>query len=166
MQIGKNLFALCGLLAVTVSATTAQSPMPAIVPVANANAAGVAQPSKPVVADEGDEASGRIEDAVEGDHRATRIPDDRRLTGTDAIEHREHVGAIREGDVLGRRGAVAADVVADHAVAGRDERRHHRVPGTQVDDRARDGRRQDTAAGGLRRPPVRAARAARQSAPV
>ncbi|HEV2095000.1 MAG TPA: hypothetical protein VGQ82_00705, partial [Chthoniobacterales bacterium] len=55
MQIGKTLFALCGLLVVTVSATTAQSPMPTIVPVANA--ASAAQPSKPVVANEDDEAT-------------------------------------------------------------------------------------------------------------
>ena len=44
------------------------------------------------------------------------------------------VGARRELDVLGRRSAVTARVVADDPVAGRDERRDHRVPRAQVGD--------------------------------
>lgn len=99
MQIGKNLFALCGLLAVTVSATRAQSPMPTIVPVANANAAGVAQPSKPVVADEGDQATIKMLQEMKAANREILRKQEAALAALDELEK-----AAEQIRILSKRG--------------------------------------------------------------
>lgn len=99
MQIGKNLFALCGLFAVTVSTTGAQSPTPITVPVANANAAGAAQPSKPAIANEDDEATIKMLQEMKAANREILRKQDAALAALAELEK-----AAEQIRILSKRG--------------------------------------------------------------
>ena len=85
-------------------------------------------------ADDRGDPVGVLDGRIERDRPAARVADQRRPPDAERIENGDTSASERELDILGGRGAVAAGVEANDAVAGRVERRDHRVPGPQVGD--------------------------------
>ena len=84
--------------------------------------------------DDRDDAVGMLDGGVEGVRATHRVADEGRPLDPEGVEDRDDIGTLVEIDVVGLRPAEPARVVADDAVAGRDEERGEGVPRAQVRD--------------------------------